>query len=41
MLARGFRGDLRLLDDPRLSGAGWLQLVTLLALSSFTIWVGR
>ena len=41
MLARGFRGDLRLLDDPRLSGSGWLQLVALLALSSFIIWVGR
>jgi hypothetical protein len=41
MLARGFRGDLRLLDDPRLSGAAWLQLFALVALAFLMIWLGR
>jgi energy-coupling factor transporter transmembrane protein EcfT len=41
MLARGFRGDLRLLDDPRLAGAAWLQLFALLAVASLILWLGR
>ena len=41
MLARGFRGELRLLEDPRLKGFGWLQLLALLALASSIVWLGR
>ncbi|HEY6988698.1 MAG TPA: cobalt transporter CbiM [Bryobacteraceae bacterium] len=41
MLARGFRGDLRLLDDARLSSAAWLQLFALVALAFLMIWLGR
>jgi cobalt/nickel transport system permease protein len=41
MLARGFRGDLRLLDDPRLTSAAWLQLFGLVAIASLAVWLGR
>jgi cobalt/nickel transport system permease protein len=41
MLARGFRGELRLLDHPRLTSAGWLQLGGLLGIASLTLWLGR
>lgn len=41
MLARGFRGDLRLLDDPPLSSSDWIQLFTLFILMSLTLWLGR
>jgi cobalt/nickel transport system permease protein len=41
MLARGFRGDLRLLDDPRLTSAAWLQLSGLVVIASLAVWLGR
>jgi cobalt/nickel transport system permease protein len=41
MLARGFRGELRLLDHPRLTSAGWLQLCGILGIASLTVWLGR
>lgn len=41
MLARGFRGELRLLDSPRLTTFGWFQLCAVLAIASLTLWLGR
>jgi len=41
MLARGFRGELRLLDHPRLTNAGWLQLCGIVGGASLTLWLGR
>jgi energy-coupling factor transporter transmembrane protein EcfT len=41
MVARGFRGDLRLLNDSPLSSSGWLQLFTLFILMSLALWLGR
>jgi cobalt/nickel transport system permease protein len=41
MQARGFRGDIRLLDDLSMSRADWLKLAGLLLLATATIWIGR
>jgi cobalt/nickel transport system permease protein len=41
MQARGFRGDVRLLDDLTVSGADWLKLAGLLLVAAATVWVGR
>jgi cobalt/nickel transport system permease protein len=41
MQARGFRGDIRLLDDLTVSGADWLKLTGLLLLAAAIIWIGR
>ena len=41
MLARGFRGEVRILDDPRMTANAWLQLVSLLAIASAALWLGR
>jgi cobalt/nickel transport system permease protein len=40
MLARGFRGEVRLLDDPQLTSFGWLQLCALLGVAFLTLWLG-
>jgi cobalt/nickel transport system permease protein len=41
MLARGFRGEVRLLDDPRLTSFGWLHLCAFLGLALLALWLGR
>ncbi len=41
MQARGFRGDIRLLDDLNVSRADWLKLAGILLLAAGTIWLGR
>jgi energy-coupling factor transporter transmembrane protein EcfT len=41
MLARGFRGELRLLDHARMTRSGWLQLCGLVIVASLTLWLGR
>jgi cobalt/nickel transport system permease protein len=41
MEARGFRGELRLLDEPPLSTQGWLRLGTLVTLAGAVVWLGR
>jgi energy-coupling factor transporter transmembrane protein EcfT len=41
MLARGFRGEVRLLDDLRMTAAGWLQLAAFLSAAFIAVWLGR
>jgi cobalt/nickel transport system permease protein len=41
MQARGFRGDVRLLEDLRMKNTDWLQLGGLLAIAAAAIWIGR
>jgi cobalt/nickel transport system permease protein len=41
MLARGFRGELRLLDGPRLTSFGWFQLCAVPGIAFLTLWLGR
>ncbi len=41
MQARGFRGDVRLLDDPALQAKDWLALAAFAAAAAATIWLGR
>jgi cobalt ECF transporter T component CbiQ len=41
MQARGFRGEVYLLDDFQMTPADWLALAAFAAISSAAIWVGR
>jgi cobalt/nickel transport system permease protein len=41
MQARGFRGDVRLLDDPTLAPKDWLALAGFAIAAAATIWLGR
>lgn len=41
MQARGFRGDIRLLDDSTLAPKDWLALAAFAAIAVATIWLGR
>jgi cobalt ECF transporter T component CbiQ len=41
MLSRGFRGDIRLLDDFRMRGADYAALFVFFAIASLTVWIGR
>ncbi len=41
MEARGFRGEIRLLDDFTMHTADWLSLAALLSIASLTVWMGR
>ncbi|HEX5227907.1 MAG TPA: cobalt transporter CbiM [Bryobacteraceae bacterium] len=41
MQARGFRGDVRLLDDPALASRDWLALTAFAALACVVLWFGR
>ncbi len=41
MQARGFRGDVRLLDDPSLGSKDWLGLAAFSGLAFAAIWLGR
>ncbi len=41
MQARGFRGDVYLLDNPTLRWKDWLGLATFAGIASLAIWVGR
>lgn len=41
MQARGFRGDIRLLDDPTMSPQDWLGLAAFAAVACGAIWFGR
>ena len=41
MQARGFRGDVRLLDDPALGSKDWLGLAAFAAAACAAVWLGR
>ena len=41
MQARGFRGELRLLDEPALSAAGWGRMGAFVVVSAAVVWLGR
>jgi cobalt/nickel transport system permease protein len=41
MLARGFRGEARLLDDLRMKESDWLRLSALLTIAAAALWLGR
>jgi len=41
MQARGFRGDVRLLDDPALAGKDWLSLAAFAGIACLAMWLGR
>ena len=41
MQARGFRGDVYLLDDFAMKTVDWLALVGLLAVAAMAFWMGR
>jgi len=41
MEARGFRGDVLLLNDLSMNAAGWLQLAAFLSIAASAIWLGR
>jgi cobalt/nickel transport system permease protein len=41
MQARGFRGEVLLLDDPRMTAADWLRLAGLLVVACAAVWIGR
>lgn len=41
MQARGFRGDVRLLDDLAMSRADWLRLAAFVSLAAAALWFGR
>jgi cobalt ECF transporter T component CbiQ len=41
MQARGFRGDVRLLDDLQMKRGDWLQLTAFVAIAFITAWFGR
>jgi len=41
MQARGFRGEVRLLDDRRMGAADWIQLTALMGIAVIAVWLGR
>ncbi len=41
MRARGFDGDVRLMEDLQMKGSDWLQLGSLLAIASLASWMGQ
>ncbi|HEX7360523.1 MAG TPA: cobalt transporter CbiM [Bryobacteraceae bacterium] len=41
MQARGFRGEVLLLDDPRMTAADWRRLAGLLIVACAAVWIGR
>ena len=41
MLARGFRGEIYLLDDFQMHARDWLALAGLLAVAALAVWLGR
>lgn len=41
MQARGFRGDMRLLDDFQMKGRDWLQLTAFVIIAFILVWFGR
>ena len=41
MLSRGFRGDVRLLDPPRMRGRDWMVLLSFIAVAAAAVWSGR
>ncbi|MDQ2839483.1 MAG: cobalt transporter CbiM [Acidobacteriota bacterium] len=41
MEARGFRGEVRLLDDFTMQAADWLSLAASLSVASLAVWIGR
>ena len=41
MEARGFRGEVRLLDDLAMTRTDWLQLGILISVATLFIWLGR
>jgi energy-coupling factor transporter transmembrane protein EcfT len=41
MQARGFRGEVYLLDDFRMTAADWLALAAFAGLAAAAVWAGR
>jgi len=41
MQARGFRGDVYVLDEFRMDGRNWVWLALLIALGGAAVWAGR
>jgi energy-coupling factor transporter transmembrane protein EcfT len=41
MQARGFRGDVHLLDNPTMDSKDWLGLATFAGVASVAVWLGR
>ena len=41
MLARGFRGEIRVLEEPALRPAEWCQLTMTIAIAVAFVWLGR
>ena len=41
MISRGYRGEVRLLDPPRMRAADWLALAFFVAVAAAAIWSGR
>jgi energy-coupling factor transporter transmembrane protein EcfT len=41
MQARGFRGDVRLLDELEMTNSDWLRLTVLLTIALSALWLGR
>jgi len=41
MQARGFRGEIRLLEEFRMRGQDWLRLAAFVSAAGIAVWVGR
>jgi energy-coupling factor transporter transmembrane protein EcfT len=41
MQARGFRGEVRILDDFQMTSRDWLQLAAFAGIALITVWLGR
>ena len=41
MQARGFRGEVHVLDDFRMRAADWLALASFAAVTAAAVWAGR
>ena len=41
MQARGFRGDVHLLDNPTMRSKDWLGLAAFASIASLAMWLGR
>lgn len=41
MQARGFRGEVHLLEDPRMRASDWLRLAAFVAVACVAVWLGR
>jgi energy-coupling factor transporter transmembrane protein EcfT len=41
MLARGFRGEIRLLEELRTRARDWVRLAAFVGIAVLAVWVGR